>query len=247
MKPVFPLIDAELSNRQKIRQQLNELQKTVDATQVKLRAMEEADSVSQFNHNQLMQRRDSIRGRLAKLNNQKIEAELQVRLHQCKELKLNLALYESSDQSEDQLRQLTCDLNETKKLISLSESNLKSVCEEMTVLNREYETVCQQVKETEDSRTSVAQLIQITQSEISEVQSEIQSCNDKLIDSNSRMHELVHNEKESIKLRASCCETELHLAYMQAVAKIKDTEKNWLDTLDEYVKKNENPAGSPIV
>lgn len=182
MKPVFPLIDAELSNRLKIRQKLNELQKTVDATQVKLRAMEEADSVSQFNHNQLMQRRDSIRSRLSKLNSQKIEAELQVRLHQCKELKLNLGLYESSDQSDEQLQQLTCDLNETKKLISLSETNLKSVREDMTLLNRDYESVCQQVKETEDSRTSVAQLIQITQSEISELQSEIQSCNDKLIE-----------------------------------------------------------------
>ena len=236
MKPEFPLISGELAKRQKIKRRINELQKNLEQNRVKMEAMEAANGANWMSVGQLRSRRDEIRSRQSKLNSRKIGVELQVRMHQCKELKLRMALSDSNDQHD---REITNDLNETKRLIADAESELKTVLEETSSLQQEYNTVCRQLENNEESRTTVSQLFDITRSEMVDMQSELKSCTDQLIESSSRMVELMSDERQSIRARASCCETELEMAYMRALSKTKQTEKDWLDALDDYVKKNE--------
>lgn len=217
------------------------MQMSLETMRMKLQAMEKADEAGGLELVQLNERKESINAQLMKLNGQKIEAELQVRMEQCQELKLSLALYEPQQLSQETKKAL----DDCKVQVAEFQAKLDGIVKDIANTQLEQENVSQQIKEVEESRASGAQLMDIMKSELAEAEIELQNFQQEFAGSNSHIKELVNNERNLIKAQAACWEAELKASYMRTLSKIRQKEREWLNSLDHVAgEKRESPPHS---
>lgn len=208
------------------------MQLSLEKMQVRLEAMKKTDESNMIHLNHLKERKELMCARLMKLNSQKIEAELQVRMEQCQELKLSLALYEPKQLSKEPQKAL----DKCKAKVAELEVKLGCIVKDIDNLQLEQEIVNQQIKELEESRASAAQLMEIMRSEKVDEETELKNFQQELASSDSQFKELVNKERNLIKAQAECWEAELKASYMRTLSKVRQKEREWLNSLDHFVE-----------
>lgn len=207
----------------------------------KQEALEKSDESSSLEITELLQSKNSIRDRLAKLKNQKIEAELQVRQKQCAELKLSLLL--TMCETDQAIQEGEKALADCKAEVAKLETDHNLITREMASLELEHDKLILKLKCAQESRGGASQLVSILKSEITETEAELNNFKTELEKTETQIKEVVANERSFIKAQAEFCEAELKVSYMRALSKVRQRERDWLNALDNFVeRKCESPS-----
>lgn len=238
-KGPFPALEEALAKRQKDERKISEMRQKINRMRAKQEKTKERDELSQSDLLKLKERKGVVIKLITKLNGKKIEAELQVRTQQCRELKLSLDMY---DPEQQETGKNTEELAEIKKLVSELEDKLALISKEIANLKEENEDLDRQIKDTEESHAGAAQLFEILQSELSVKELELISFQEELAESNTRIAELVNNERKEITAVTEACEAELKKSYMKGLSEIRDRERELLDALEQFVNEKSDSA-----
>lgn len=207
---------------------------TIKSKKEKIEELLEEQKRNLLEENSLTEHRDEIRKASSLCLKDKLQTEMQVRMHQCDILKSKLTLLRAKNEGEAEDARKTIASNENTS--QTLEAQLRSCEQDICELERQEKTCAGQLKKLTEAKASLEQLIQIAQSELGEEESRYTALVKKRTFLQKQLHKAISEERSRIKIASTIQVARAARNHKRYLLLLQKKERKRLKRLDQFME-----------